>query len=139
MTQFEKGKTYKRARISGLLGGGIQDYLPHSDGQVTYGAFSLDLNPQAPSVVLPGTGPEIEKWAHVFAEQPSSIPVFIKKRSNEWVYMGDYRCIELSDDPEAIEPHATKTGRTDISMVLRLVRDPTATSAPISTQRKPSS
>ena len=122
---FERGKSYKRAYISEQLGGGVQDYLPHADGRVTYGAFSRDLNPQAPSIVLPGTGPEIERWARVFAGMTDSIPVFVKKRSNEWTYMGDYRCVELNEDPEEIRTHAEKTGRDDITMVLKLARDRT--------------
>ena len=50
------------------------------------------------------------------------IPVFIKKRPNEWVYVGEYRCVDMSEDPTDIEPHAMKTGRDDITMVLRLER-----------------
>ena len=120
---FERGKTYKRQEISAVLGGGVQDYLPHSEGRVTYGAFSLDLNPQAPRVILPGNGPEIVKWALVFADQREPVPVFVKKRSNEWTYMGDYRCVRMVDDPAVIEAFAEKTGRDDISMVLYLERE----------------
>jgi hypothetical protein len=119
---FERNKTYKRAEISAVLGGGVQDYLPHVGGRVVYGAFSRDLNPRAPSVVLPGTGPEIERWARVFAEQGEPIPVFVKRRPNEWTYMGEYRCTNLSEDPDEIALHAAKTERDDISMVLTLTR-----------------
>ena len=120
--KFERNKSYKRSYISQILGGGVQDYLPHADGKVTYGAFAKDLNPDAPSTVLPGTGDEIERWARVFYEQGDAVPVFIKKRSNEWVYMGQYRCVELSEDRDAIAAQAKKTGRGDITMVLRLER-----------------
>jgi hypothetical protein len=120
---FERGKAYTRAFISRQLGGGVQDYLPHVDGRVTYGAFSLDLNPQAPTTVLAGTGPEIERWARAFADQPDPIPVFVKKRSNEWIYRGNYRCTALSEDAATIQAQAAKAGRNDISMVLTLVRD----------------
>src|SRR5437868_2056954 len=109
MTTFQRGKTYKRAYISEQLGGGVQDYLPHLGGRITYGAFSLDLNPQAPAVVLPGDGPEIKKWARVFADQREAIPVFIKKRPNEWTYMGEYRCAELIEDSGVIAGYANKT------------------------------
>jgi len=120
---FERHKPYKRWYISQQLGGGLQDYLPHAHGRVPYGAFSLELNPQAPGIVLPGTGPEIERWARVLAEQDEAIPVFVKKRTNEWVYMGTYRCTSFSDDQATIQPHAEKTGRADISMVLALTRE----------------
>jgi hypothetical protein len=134
VTTFERLKSYKRAFISERLGGGHQDYLPHVDGRVTYGAFSLELNPQAPTIVLPGSGPEIEKWARAFAEQADPIPVFVKKRSNEWVYMGDFRCVELSEEPALIAEQARKTGRSDISMVLKLERDRTV-AMPLSNDR----
>ena len=126
---FERQKVYKREFISAQLGGGVQDYLPHVDGRITYCAFSRELNPQAPSVVLPGSGPEIEKWARVFAEQDEAVPAFVKQRSNDWAYMGMYRCIDLSEDPDLIAEHERKTGRTDISMVLTLERDRTAEAA----------
>lgn len=103
---FERNKGYKRSEISRLLGGWVQDYLPHSAGRVTYGAFSNDLNPDAPSIVLPGTGEEIERWARVLCEQQDPIPVFVKRRSNEWNYMGTYRCVDLSGNSAAIESHA---------------------------------
>jgi hypothetical protein len=130
---FERQKSYTRAYISQILGGGVQDYLPHADGKVTYGAFAKDLNPEAPSIVPPGMGEEIERWAHVLFEQKGQIPVFIKKRSNEWTYMGDYRCVGLSEDASDIAVHAKKTGRDDITMVLRLerVRDSVATAASV--------
>jgi hypothetical protein len=120
---FERQKPYKRKYISEQLGGGLQDYLPHVDGRVVYGAFSRDLNPDAPLVVLPGDGPEIERWARVFAEQDYPIPVFIKQRSSEWIYMGMFRCVELSEDEAEIAVQAARTKRSDISMILRLARD----------------
>lgn len=122
---FERGKTYKREQISKTLGGRVQNFLPNVDGRVTYGAFSRDLNPQAPTVILPGTGHKIERSARLFAEQEEAVPVFLKKRANEWAYMGQYRCVELSEDPELIAAHAAKTGRDDITMVLRLERQRT--------------
>lgn len=123
MTAFTRGKVYSRIQIQRAVGGGVQDYLPHAGGQVVAGCFSTDVNPDAPSVILPGTGVEIEKWARVFAQQAKPIPVFVKKRSNEWYCMGYFRCVELSEDPVVIASHSTKAGRDDVTMVLRLERD----------------
>jgi len=123
---FERGKPYKREALSAMLGGGVQDYLPHAGGRVTYGAFLPELNPGAPLIVLPGSGPEIERWGRVFAEQDEAIPVFLKRRSHEWIYRGNYRCVKLDEDPAAIQEQQRKTGRDDISMVLHLVRDRSA-------------
>ena len=122
MTEFVRGTSYTRAQIQRVLGGGVQDYLPHSGGAVVAGCFSKAVNPDAPSIILPGTGVEIEKWARIFATQEYPIPVFIKKRSNEWNCMGSFRCTRLSDDAETIALHSAKTGRDDVTMVLFLER-----------------
>ena len=119
---FERGKVYSRATIQRVLGGGVQDYLPHADGKVVAGCFSKDLNPQAPNVILPGTGPEIERWARVFAEQRTPVPVFIKQRSNEWYCMGNFRCVRLADDDITIREHSARADRDDVTMVLFLER-----------------
>jgi hypothetical protein len=118
----QRGKVYSRAAIQRMLGGGLQDYLPHIDGRIVAGCFSKDLNPQAPNVVLPGTGPEIERWGRVFAEQKTAVPVFIKQRSNEWYCMGDFRCVRIADDAATIQQHAQRADRSDVTMVLFLER-----------------
>lgn len=85
------------------------------------GAFTPDLNPDAPEVVLPGFGPEIEGAAGHFAQQREPIPVFLKHRSNAWRYMGDYYCRELSRDPAIIAKRAARAVRLgQVSMVLFL-------------------
>lgn len=120
---FQRGKVYSRINIQRALGGGLQDYLPHVDGKVVAGCFSKDLNPQAPTVILPGTGPEIERWARVFATQSTPVPVFIKQRSNEWYCMGAFRCVRMADDDITVQDHARRANRTDVTMVLFLERD----------------
>jgi hypothetical protein len=120
---FLRGREYSRKQISDVLGGGVQDYLPHQDGVVVYGAFSKDLNPGAPNVILPGTGPEIERWAHVFAGQEHAIPVFLKRKSNVWYCMGDFRCKRWSEDEATISEHSRAAGRDDVTMVLFLERE----------------
>ena len=125
MTPFTRGKTYTRAQIQKTAGGGLQDYLPHAGGRVVAGCFSKDVNPDAPTTILPGTGVEIEKWARVFASQADAIPVFVKQRSNEWYCFGYFRCTKLDESATAIARHKERTGRADITMVLTLARDKT--------------
>ena len=122
MGVFERGKKYSRADIQRGLGGGVQDYLPHTDGVVVAGCFDKVLNPQAPNVILPGTGPEIERWGRVFATQAEPVPVFIKERSNVWHCMGDFRCVRFADDELTVADHAARARRTDVTMVLFLER-----------------
>lgn len=125
MTPFLRGKVYKRSEISRAIGGGVQDFLPHANGRVVAGCFSRDVNPDAPTTILPGSGPEIEKWARVFATQDTPIPVFVKQRSNEWHCFGYFRCVKLDASEEAVAAQMRRTNRADITMVLTLERDKT--------------
>lgn len=125
MSAFERGKTYTRNQIQRTLGGGLQDYLPHSGGRVVAGCFSKDINPDAPTTILPGTGVEIERWAEVFASQAEPVPVFVKQRSNQWYCFGYFRCTSLDRDPDRIAEQLKRTKRSDITMILTLERDKT--------------
>ncbi len=78
-----EGKLYTRNEIHDFLGGGIQGYLPHKNGRVVAGCFGLKDNLEAPDVVLVGSGPMTVRWAKVLCEQEYSIPIFLKKRTNE--------------------------------------------------------
>jgi hypothetical protein len=120
MPEFHQGESYTRAEIHKALGGGVQDYLPHRDGQVVAACLSPQLNPDAPEVVLPGLGPEIQRWAERFAEQRESVPTFLKRGTNDWEYVGNYRVRRLATDPSEINEQRYATGRDDVSMVLYL-------------------
>lgn len=114
-------RLYTRREIADALGGGVQDYLPHHDGRVVGVCVLPELNPDAPAVILAGTGPDIIRWGDVFAAQREFVPVFLKRATNAWQYVGRYRVAERSVDPEQIARWAAVSDRTgDISMVLYL-------------------
>ncbi len=117
---FTLGGIYTRAEIHAALGGGMQSYLPHVGGRVVCGCFNPVLNPDAPDVVLPGFGPGIERWAAVFASQVVGVPCFLKRATNVWEYVGEFRVRERDTRPEEIQRWAAVAGRTDVSMVLHL-------------------
>ncbi len=119
---FQLGQRYNREQIHDLLGGGVQDYLPHKNGEVVCGCFKLDTNPDAPSVILPGNGPSIQKWAKVFREQSYPIPIFMKKGINAWEYVGDYQVERWTVNPVEISRFARRSGRVDVTSVLFLKR-----------------
>lgn len=124
MTDFALRRLYTRREIADALGGGVQDYLPHRDGKVVCACLGLDYNPDAPDVVLSGTGPDIVRWGRVFAAQSDFVPVFLKRATNAWQYVGRYRVQEKSEDPEQIARWEPVSGRVgDISMVLYLERE----------------
>ena len=66
---FVRGQTYTRQEIHDQLGGDLQSYLPHVQGEVVCGCFTRRLDPNAPDQVLVGEGPDVVKYARVFAAQ----------------------------------------------------------------------
>jgi hypothetical protein len=118
---FKKGRPYTREFINEQLGGGMVDYLPHNDGRVLCGCFRKDFNPNAPDVVLVGKGKKIEHYAAVFCNQEVDVPIFIKYRSNEWVYMGDYHVSSWTEDPEELKTYHMKAGWEESDPVTRVM------------------
>jgi hypothetical protein len=89
--RLEVGRHYSRDEIGGMLGGSLQSYLPMKNGRVTCGCFRPDLNPDAPAVVLVGLGPQRVNSAKQAVLQRTRIPIFLKRESLEWEYIGDWR------------------------------------------------
>ena len=119
-SMFVENKLYSRKEIHDLVGGGTEDYLPHNDYVVVCACFRLDLNPDAPEVVLVGDGKDIIRWANVFRRQMNFVPTFIKRADKEWEYVGNYKVKSSEDDLEIIEKYAAKAERTDVVRVLFL-------------------
>jgi hypothetical protein len=43
LASFRKGQYYTRKEINGVLGGGVQDYLPHKDGAVVCSCVTPEM------------------------------------------------------------------------------------------------
>jgi len=127
---FQFGCTYTREEISDELGGSQQIFLPSRDGRVTCGCFEpIDVNPEAPEEVLfgePYGTPLIDRAADMVFQQGQNgeeIPVFLKRRVNEWEYVGDYLCIGLTRDRRVVRRKMElHPGRGDFAGVLRFER-----------------
>ena len=110
MVEFKIGETYSRRQICDALGGTVQSYLPDIDGKVVCGCFDPgdEMNPNAPEEILFGTAgpsPDINRTADlVYAQghEGQAIPVFLKRRANEWEYVGDYLCIGITRDARVV-------------------------------------
>ena len=118
--EFQLGEKYTRSEISRLLGGSEVEYLPTENNRVVCGCFTLDHNPEAPMVVIPGTGKVIEREAKLFCAQNYPIPVFIKRRVNEWEYVGHYKVDKFSTDPAEIAAHH-KGSITPLNKITRVI------------------
>jgi hypothetical protein len=75
----------------------------------------------APAIILPGRGPIIEESGNRFAEQREFVPVFLKRETNAWQHVGDYRVADRCTDVDQVARWEAVSGRPgDISMVLFL-------------------
>ena len=68
-------------------------------------------NPEAPSVILPDCGRGRERWADALCAQKGPVPVYLKRASKEWEYVGDYVVERSSRSHDEIRPREVQTGR----------------------------
>jgi hypothetical protein len=127
--QFELGRRYARDFIATIVGDIEERYLPLDEtGRVGAVCVRHDLNPDAPDMVLPGTGHIIQSTAEEFLRGGHAVPTFIKLAVDEWQHVGNYRVVDSSTDPTVIQQHQERaalfgrkrTGREKITMVLYL-------------------
>ena len=118
-----KGRRYTWSEIMDETGadGSPPYYLPHRDGAVVAGCFTLELNPEAPLVVLAGKGPKLSELADIFCAQTGSIPVCVKSGMGEWLCCGDFKLARSSTDLAEIASHTPEARRPDIYKLLFLV------------------
>jgi len=117
---FSLGHKYTRKAISEILGGSEVEYLPTENKRVVCGCFTLDHNPKAPNIIMPGTGKVIQREAKMFCEQDYPVPIFIKRRVNEWEYVGYYKAVRFSTDSQEIAAHH-KGSITPLNEVTRVI------------------
>lgn len=121
---FKVGVFYTPHEISRAVGGDLQSYLPHVGGTVVAARLSLKLNPDAPEIILPGTGPMIEQSAEWLVNQHAVVPTFIKRGPGQFEFVGEYSATAMSRDRAEIGIHAARAGRNDITSVIHMARVP---------------
>ena len=125
---FKFGRHYSREDINECIGGEMVSYLPRrasddgSKGIIVCGCFSLDVNPDAPEVVLAGDTEDIHQRAIDLCNQGGTIPVFVKDDDDIRAYVGEYRVGYSSENPKIIAQQAKLSGRSDIARVLFMER-----------------
>ena len=101
----ELGQRYNRSQIFEMVGGGSkQSYLPERNGKILCGCFDEKLNSKAPYEIDAGKGPKILGGAKRLAKGGYAIPVFLKRKSNQWEYVGDFNCTGYSHNPDDLYP-----------------------------------
>ena len=121
---FELGKTYTRQQIQERVGGGsVHNYLPNKDNKVLCACLSQEYNPRAPQVILVGQGLSVRHEAELFCGQLTAVPVFFKKVANFWEYVGNFKVLRWTDDPEEIADFEESSGRANLTRVIFLEED----------------
>ena len=115
---FIEGHDYTREEIHDALGGSKQSYLPDVGGRVVCACLEARLNPDAPRIIIPGTGPTIEKTADMLLGQKGAIPVFMKQNTNAWQYVGEFEVDPRRFSPADVEAQKRRTGLADVTRVI---------------------
>jgi hypothetical protein len=120
---FKVGKFYTRNDINAQLGGNKQAYLPTVAGIVVAVCVTRQLNPRAPKVILCGKGPIITSSGAALSKQISPLPVFVKRKVNEWEYMGKLSVKSACSKGVRFNSLVSGSGRhpSDISLVIEMI------------------
>jgi hypothetical protein len=81
---------------------GGDNFIRTKGGLVKGLALRLDLNPDAPTVVIVGKGAQREARAKKLLGITTAIPAYMKRGVNDWEYIGDYRAIAYRTDKATI-------------------------------------
>ena len=111
--------------LAALTAGGT-DFIRTKDGVVKGIAIRRDLNPEAPEIVLVGTGPIRQSRARLYVDSGLSVPAYVKRDIDVWEYIGDFRAISYSEEQSAIAAHTTSK-RNPNSVAGVLILEPTST------------
>lgn len=116
-----KGHFYHWQEIGPLVGHTPCGYLTQVDQNIVCGCFRTDLNPDAPSIVLPGgNNPEWVDKARLLRQQVTSIPVFVKAEGLPWEFVGKFRVEAMTQNPIEIKIHRDRHRLDDIGAVMFL-------------------
>lgn len=125
------GAFYTRESIRNEVGGGdLQSYLPHSAGNVLCGCFDPRLNMRAPFEIDLGDGPDVIRYARQFRRQGTPVPVFLKRDTYAWEFVGPFRAIDFNQDRRDLYP-AQPFRRRDAVAVLYLEPEPDDDAIPL--------
>jgi len=119
---FDIGSEYTRNEIHSHLGGSKQSYLPTLSGRVVAACIKLEMNRQAPKVIICGKGKIIASAGAALAKQQEPIPVFIKQGINRWVYQGEFKVSASYSSGVHFESLVADSNRSmsDVSLAIEL-------------------
>ena len=118
MQRLVEGQVLARRDIAVLFGGNARAFLPRvNGGDIVAGCFDPDMNPRVPYEILVHNAPNAILNAQRFLEQSErprvnarskisnlklGVPVFLRRAPNVWEYVGRYRAVRYTEDPDQV-------------------------------------
>lgn len=99
---------------------GGDDYIRTKNNKVCGLALRSDLNPEAPEIIAFSTGPRIQVRAELFLKAGNAVPTYIKRGTNAWEYIGEYRATAIRRDAATIAQHGKNRDIETIAGILFL-------------------
>ena len=99
---------------------GGDSYIRTKDNVVKGLAITTELNPEAPEIIVVGSGTRIKANARLFLEQQEYLPVYLKQAVNAWKFLGRYKADRYSQDPKVIKKHRQHRPTEDVDGILFL-------------------
>ena len=118
---FAVGCTYTRDEIHAQVGGSKRACLPTRAGAVVAACLLKSFNPDAPRVVLCGSGVRNAPAGAMLAAQAGSIPFFTRIDLGRWRYEGRFVVVDSITSGEDFDRLVARSTRRPDS-VSRIVR-----------------
>lgn len=106
-------------QLAEKLAGG-DSYIRTKDNIVKGLAITIELNPEAPEIIVVGNGTRIRANARLLLEQQEYVPVYLKQTVNAWKFLGKYKADRYSQDPKVIEKHRQHRPPEEVDGILFL-------------------
>ncbi len=107
------------AQLAERLAGG-DSYIRTKNNVVKGLAITTRDNPQAPEIIVVGSGPRIIANAKLFLDSQTFVPVYVKQDVNKWEFFGDYKATSYRRDPETIEMYREHRPAAEVDGILFL-------------------
>ena len=124
---FSLGAFYSRPEIHKDLGGGNpRSYLISVNGRIVAACLDQSLNPDAPRIILVGSGPNVVRDANRLVGQKSPISIFVKIESGKardahplnWKYCGNFITDHSINIKQHIRDYEVRSGRSNLDQVI---------------------
>jgi hypothetical protein len=100
------GELYSREEISRMLGGSAWASLPSVGNDVVVGCFRTEMNPNASHEILVKYGKSVTSSAMRLVEQATPVPVFLRRETKGWEFVGYFRGKRYSEAPVEVDEKA---------------------------------